>query len=262
MKIVFFGDSDYSNIVLDKLNKTEFKADLVIGKDTKYLILDAQYSFGIVASYGKIIPENVIKKFKYGILNIHPSLLPKYRGPSPLQQTIINGDKITAVTIIKMTEKVDSGPIIKQKEFVIDKKYTSRELGEILFNIGVDLLIDILGKLKKSDSQSCKELLIVEQNENKATYTRLIKKQDALINWKEPLEIIERKIRAYSEWPITFAFAKIKTKNKKLKILKIQILKACIKNKKLQIEQVRPDGKRDMSWEDFLRGYSFQSFLN
>ncbi|KKP37092.1 MAG: hypothetical protein UR23_C0007G0011, partial [Candidatus Roizmanbacteria bacterium GW2011_GWA2_32_13] len=61
MKIVFFGDSDYSNIVLDKLNKTEFKADLVIGKDTKYLILDAQYSFGIVASYGKIIPENVIK---------------------------------------------------------------------------------------------------------------------------------------------------------------------------------------------------------
>ena len=262
MKIVFFGDSDYSNIVLDKLNKTEFKADLVIGKDTKYLILDAQYSFGIVASYGKIIPENVIKKFKYGILNIHPSLLPKYRGPSPLQQTIINGDKITAVTIIKMTEKVDSGPIIKQKEFVIDKKYTSRELGEILFNIGVDMLIDILGKLKKSDSQSCKELLIVEQDENKATYTRLIKKQDALINWKESIYKIERKIRAYKEWPIAFTYAKIKTHNNKISAIRLQILEAEVKNEKLEIKKIRPEGKRDMSWEDFLRGYSFQGFLN
>ncbi|KKP30070.1 MAG: methionyl-tRNA formyltransferase [Parcubacteria group bacterium GW2011_GWA2_31_28] len=257
--IVFFGDSIYSKIVLNKLNKSKYKPQIVIGKNTDYSILNAKYFLGIIASFGKIIPENIIKKFKYGILNIHPSLLPKYRGPSPLQQTIVNNDKITGVTIIKLTEKVDTGPIVAQKEFVIDKKYTSRELGEILFNIGADLLIDIL---KKSNPLINMGFLTIEQDENKATYTRLIKKQDARINWKESPEIIERKIRAYREWPIIFTFAKIKTKKHDTKILKIQILKACIENKELQIEQVRPEGKRDMNWSDFLRGYSFQGFLD
>lgn len=255
--IVFFGDSEYSKIILNKLNETEFKPDLIIGKNTKNLLND-KYSFGIVASYGKIIPKNIIKRFKYGILNIHPSLLPKYRGPSPLQQTIINGDKITGVTIIKMTEKIDAGPILNQIEFIIDKKYTTFELGKILFNLGSDLLIDILKKTKKLKtlSQSTK------QNEKFATYTNLIEKKDGKINWKESPEIIESKIRAYIEWPIAFSYAKIKTNNQKSKIIRIQILEAEVQNNEIKIKKIRPEGKKDMSWSDFLRGYSFQSFLN
>ncbi|MEK9147359.1 MAG: formyltransferase family protein [Patescibacteria group bacterium] len=265
-KLVFFGDSEYSKIILNRLNETEldanftsynFKPDLIIGKNSKHLLND-KYSLGIVASYGKIIPKNIIKKFKYGILNIHPSLLPKYRGPSPLQETIINGDKIAGVTIIKMTEKIDAGPILIQREFIIDKKYTTKKLGEILFNLGANLLIDILEKLK----QSVTELPIVKQDENKATYTNLIKKENAKINWKESPEIIERKIRAYIEWPIAFSYAKIKTKNQKSKIIRIQILEAEVQNNEIKIKKIRPEGRKDMSWSDFLRGYSFQGFLD
>lgn len=255
--IVFFGNSEYSKIVLNRLNKTKFKPYLIIGKDSKHLLND-KYFIGIVASYGKIIPKNIIKKFKYGILNIHPSLLPKYRGPSPLQETIINGDKITGVTIIKMTEKIDAGPILNQREFIIDKKYTTFELGKILFNIGVGILIDILEELKKQENK----LAEIKQDENKATYTNLIKKENAKINWKESPEIIERKIRAYIEWPIAFSYAKIKTKNQKLKTIRIQILEAEVQNNEIKIKKIRPEGRKDMSWNDFLRGYSFQSFLN
>ncbi|MBI3335304.1 MAG: methionyl-tRNA formyltransferase, partial [Candidatus Portnoybacteria bacterium] len=272
--VVFFGDSVYSHVVLDKLKGTPYEPEVVIGKDTQYNILNTKYLIGITAAYGAIIPQEVIKKFRYGILNIHPSLLPKYRGPSPVQSTIMNGDTVAGVSIIKLNEKVDSGDIIAQKEFVIDKSYTAGQLHSLLFRLGANILLEILGLWISG------RIIPQRQDESEASYTAFIKKDDGLIDWNESAQKIERKIRAYQPWPSVYTFF-----GHRGKILRVQLLDAQIKDPltshsepgnivrkdqelyvecgqdSLFIKKLRPEGKKEMSGEEFLRGYGNNSKL-
>ncbi|PJC27986.1 methionyl-tRNA formyltransferase, partial [Candidatus Shapirobacteria bacterium CG_4_9_14_0_2_um_filter_39_11] len=154
-KIIFFGSDKYSQIVLKALEK-----------DRRFQIvknLKDKPDVGVLASYGKILPSEILAIPKYGILNIHPSLLPKYRGASPVQAAILAGDKETGVSIIKMDEKVDHGPIVAQFAEKILLTDTAESLYQHLFTSGAEVLLTILPAYLKD------QIELRQQNDSQST---------------------------------------------------------------------------------------------
>jgi methionyl-tRNA formyltransferase len=220
----------------------------------------------IVAAYSQIIPKDILAIPKFGFLNVHPSLLPRWRGPSPIQFTILNGDEKTGVTIIKITEKVDAGPIIAQKEIVLEGKETYIELHNNLGELGGNLLIKTIPKFIRG------EIKPESQEEAGANYSKIIKKEDGKIDWNKSAVDIERQIRAFSSWPGTF----ILWGDKRIKILKARAMERintvdypigktlvapqnelCVQTGEgfLIIEKLQMEGKKELNSEEFLRGY-------
>lgn len=155
----------------------------------------------VVAAYGMILPKEVLEVPKYGAINIHPSLLPLYRGPAPISTPILNGDKKTGVTIIKMDEKMDEGDILAQEEIELSGKETMPELTERLAELGGKMLVDVTPRWVNGEIRPQK------QDHSKATYTKIIKKEDGRINFtKETAEEIGRKSRAFLPWPGVYAY--------------------------------------------------------
>lgn len=288
LKIAFFGSSDFSEIVLSELERLELIPDIFVStedtqkgrglkmektpvkiwaetKDKKVLqpknlqeIKDILRDFNlfIVASYGKIIPKSILEIPKYGTLNIHPSLLPEYRGASPLQSAILDGKDKTGVSIMLVDDKMDHGPVFTQEEIGIESwKPSLPELKEKLAKIGAKLIIKILPLWIEN------KIKPIDQNHDQATFTKKINKEDGFIKSttilfpnKNPGDAIvaERKIRALNPNPGTFTFFDIKNKK-----VRVKITKARPDNEKiLVIEKVIPEGKKEMTWQDFLRGYN------
>src|SRR3989344_6189633 len=151
---------------------------------------------GIVVSYGKIIPKEFLNLGTFGLINIHPSLLPLYRGPSPIVAPILNGDTSTGVTIIKIDEEMDHGPILAQEKINLNGNEFVIDLEQTLAKLGAELLV----KLLQNPIASGKK-----QDESKATYCKKIKKEDGLVNLEEePPSVLWNKSRAYSSWPRIF----------------------------------------------------------
>ncbi len=243
MKTIFLGTGEFGEIVLKGLIENGYKPFMVY--DFKK-IRKTNPDLVIVASYGKIIPKEILEIPRYGCLNVHGSLLPKYRGPSPIQTAILNGDKETGVTIILMDEKIDHGPIISNSKFQIpNSKITYQELSQKLAQLGAKLLIQTIPKWIKG------EIKPRSQDESKASCTKILKREDGKIDWSKPAQKIERQIRAFNPWPGAFTFIKHKGK-----VLRVKILKADIsKEDKLIIKKIQPEGKKPMSFEEFKRGY-------
>lgn len=267
MNTVFFGSSKYALPIIDVL-KENYDLSLVITTEknttdaiplycnknkipyisisnfsdpiVNYKLKIKNLSVGIVADFGLIIPNKILKTFPKGILNIHPSLLPKYRGPTPVQNAILNGDKETGVTLFLLDEKVDHGQILVQQKTGILPNDTAQSLYERLFKIGGDIL-------KSNLREYLEEKLKPEkQNHSKATFTNLLKRQDGYIDLENPpsSEKLEKMIRAYYPWPGVWTRVKLKTQNKKLKTIKF------LPNEKIQVE-----GKNPMTIKDFFNGY-------
>ncbi|QCI22323.1 methionyl-tRNA formyltransferase [Buchnera aphidicola] len=150
----------------------------------------------IVVSYGKIIPKEILTMFPKGCINVHASLLPRWRGPTPIQSSILYGDKKTGISIIKMNEKVDAGNILHSIECNISLKDTSQSLSYKLMKIGVQALSDVLTKISQD--------IIIEkkQNEKYAILSKKIYKKDGLLNWNSKAIKLERLIRAFNPWPV------------------------------------------------------------
>src|SRR3990167_9000605 len=274
MKIVFFGTPQNAALVLSKLISSKFRPALVItgvdvkrgrGKqlqstpvrrvaeanDIKVLspenlnnekFIDAFREFAsdiaILIAYGKLIPAEILAIPNFGFVNIHPSLLPKYRGPSPIYQTILAGDKKTGVTIIKLDKELDHGQIITSKELSITEKDTHDSLMTKLANVGAELLIDIMPSYLDGSSEP------KQQDHTKATYTEMIKKEDGYIDLKNPPdpEKLDRMIRAYYPWP--GVWSKVKVKSGKSIIIKF-----------LPGNLIQPEGKLAMTIAEFKNGY-------
>lgn len=196
----------------------------------------------VVVAYGKILPEVLINTPKLGTINIHYSLLPKWRGASPLESTLLNSDDITGVSIQQMTFKLDSGPILAKKEISIDEKITKEELKNKLIKMGGDLLCEIIPKIIN------KSIIPVIQNESEATYCSKINKEDGEINLNENSLKNYNKYRAFYGWPGVYFFT-IKH-NKKIRV---KIKDAIYENNLFTIKRVTPEGKKEISYEDFLR---------
>ncbi len=187
----------------------------------------------VVAAYGKLIPQDILNIPKHGSLNIHPSLLPKYRGPSPIQTTIVNCDKETGITIIQLDSQLDHGPILKQEVMKLSGNETFETLANSMFEKSAELIKSVIPEYVNDTIKP------IPQNHDKATYTKHISKQDGYIDIQNPpsSENLDRMIRAYYPWPGVWT---------KLGELRIKLLP----ENKLQVE-----GKKPVSLKDFLNGH-------
>lgn len=200
-----------------------------------------KYELAIVAAYGKIIPNKILNIPEHGTLNVHPSLLPKYRGPSPVKTPILNGDRKTGVSIMLLDEEMDHGPILDQEKVEIEN-LNEEELGEKLFRIGGQMLADIIPKWIDS------EIKATEQDHKEASFTKKTSKQDGLIDLEDSPETNWRKFRAYYGWPGTFFF--IEKDNKQIRV---KITDAKFIDEEFIIKKVIPEGKKETDYNQFLR---------
>lgn len=199
---------------------------------------DFDYHLNIVVAYGKILPENIINMPKLGTINIHYSLLPKYRGASPVEQSLLNGDTVTGISIQQMVFKMDAGDIIADKEIPIEITDTKKTLREKLIDSGGKLLVDILPNIFNQEINTKK------QDESKASYCKKIKKEDGLIDIQGDDFINYNKYRAYEGWPSVFFIQDNK---------RIKITKAYFENNKFNIEKVVPEGKKEIDYKLFKK---------
>jgi len=152
----------------------------------------------VVASFGVILPQSVLDIPSHSCINLHPSLLPRYRGPTPVPAAILAGDDVTGTTIMLIERKVDSGPILAQREFPIDPSDTTGSLTAKLANLSADLLLETLpGWFARTVTPRL-------QRDEDATYTRIISKRDGEIDWTLPAVDLWRRVRAYHPWPSAF----------------------------------------------------------
>ena len=152
----------------------------------------------IVAAFGQLIPKTILDMPKYGCLNIHASLLPKYRGASPIQWAILNGDEKTGVTIMRMEVGLDTGAIYLQKEYPLDGTDTGGSLFDTLSELGGPLMLEALDRLEAGTLEA------VPQEEEKACYVRMLKKELGRIDWSADGRQIERYIRGLNPWPAAY----------------------------------------------------------
>ena len=218
----------------------------------------------IVAAFGSILAPKVLSLPKFGCLNVHPSLLPRHRGPSPIANSILCGDELTGVTIMLMDSGLDTGPILAQEKVEVSCMDTAGSLGSKLAHVGATLLLEILpGWLEGATKPQA-------QDESQATYTKLITSKDAEIDWHLPAVQLWRMVRAYNPWPGCYTWYQ----GKRLKIRGAIPLDAgedgevgevvalaeqpgvgvVTKEGILGLCEVQPEGKREMSAGDFARG--------
>lgn len=276
IKFAFFGTDEFSVTVLEELQRAGFVPTLIITapdaksgrgmrlspppvkvfaqknnlefiqpqkleQETRHKMQDANFDMFVAASYGKIIPEKVLDIPKHGSLNVHPSLLPLYRGPSPIQSQILGGAKTAGVTIMLMDKEVDHGPILAQQviQFPISD-LGFQELRNLLAREGGILLADTIPRLLAGDIKA------QNQEHEKATYTKRITKESGQVDLeKEPSEMLWRKFRAFTPWPGIYFFDK---DGKRVKITDAEI-----EGGRFIINKIIPEGKKEMAYNDFLR---------
>ncbi|MBA2279426.1 methionyl-tRNA formyltransferase [Candidatus Saccharibacteria bacterium] len=208
---------------------------------------------GILAAYGKIVPQSIIDAFPRGIINIHPSLLPLHRGPTPIESVILQGESKTGVSIMQLTKTMDTGPVYGYSEVELDGTETKQSLAALLSELGSKLLLELLPEILNGN------LIAKPQDEAAATYDKLISKEDGRIDWNNPAEQIEREIRAYREWPKSYT----ELSGKDVIITKAHVALKPQENelaKKtgidyLVIDMLKPAGKNEMTAAEFIRGY-------
>jgi methionyl-tRNA formyltransferase len=266
MKIVFFGSSSHVIPIIEVLKKdfnlalvvTTEKADGAVpsfckqnkvnfiftstlkDQNFKSLILNLKSPVAVVADFGLIIPDTILNAFPKGIINLHPSLLPKYRGPTPVQTAILNGEKITGISIMKVDSEIDHGPILGQeKEEILDTD-TADSLYKRLFAKGANLLSKTIGLYLT------RGLKPLAQDHSKATFTKPLTRQDGFIDlsklkMKNEKLKIARMVRAYFPWPGVWLKMRLNGNEKIVKLL--------------PENQIQVEGKKPMSYKDFLNGY-------
>lgn len=303
-KIIFMGTPEFAKQSLEMLCKNEYtpiavftKPDKINGRNGKItfspvklysleqnipihqpttlkdesqykLISEYKPDIIVVIAYGKILPENILRIPKYGAINVHASLLPKYRGAAPIQRAIINGETKTGITIMKLDKGMDTGDIISQKEIPISQESTAENLFEILAKEGSYELVKVLNDLERKLSES------IAQNEGEATYAEKITKSSGHINWNLPANTIHNLIRGMYPNPGTYTFFRKKriklhksnyknVDNKNIPSgtiisLKDDIIHVSTGKGVLEIYALQPENHKCMSSRDFINGYQIK----
>ena len=271
LDFVYFGTPEFSVIVLDELKKAGYTPSLIITapnrpvgrkhvltappvkiwadengvecwqpehpRDIAAALQEREFDLFIVASYGYILSQKILDVPKHGVLNVHTSLLPKYRGASPIESAILAGDTETGSTIMQMTLGMDEGPIITQSRFDLEPDVLKPDLFEMLAHDGGKLLANILGEYL---SGKCTP---IEQNHSEATYCKKIEKSDGDITHDDD-QTRDRKYRAYYGWPGTFIF----DGDTRLKITDAEYT-----NGIFTIKRVIPAGKNEIDYTQYLQ---------
>jgi methionyl-tRNA formyltransferase len=222
----------------------------------------------VVMAYGQILPRDVLEISKIACLNLHASLLPRWRGAAPIQAAIAAGDRETGITVMYMAEGLDTGDILLQRKIDIHANDTGGSLHDRLAQVAPEALFESLGLLAGGNPPR------ISQDKSLATYASKLTRDDGHIEWSEPAEVIERKIRAFDPWPGTFAFVADKSGHQP----RLKILQACVVDAKgkpgeivradsrdlivgtgknaLSLRRVQLEGKWRMSASDFVRGHA------
>lgn len=302
MNIVFFGTSEFAMPMLKKLFESKHKVlavvmqpdrhkgrqlkilppptkvlaqtknipvyqpDDISGRESVSYLENLDADIFVVVAFGQILKKEVLAIPKIYSINVHGSLLPKYRGAAPTNWAIINGEGTSGVTIIKLNEKMDEGDIILKKEIPVDTEDTNITLNEKLSYLGADALIETIELIETGMAR------FIKQNDSEATYAPKLKKEDGLIDWNEPALGIHNKVRGFLPWPSAYTHFN----GKILKILKTDILETGDKeadngeflgvikdkgmiiktqDKNLLIQYLQIEGKKPMDAGAFLRGH-------
>jgi len=220
--------------------------------------IDLNADVAVVSAYGLLLPPPILNGTKYGCLNIHPSLLPRWRGAAPIQRQIMAGDKETGVCIMLMDEGMDTGDVIKMHKYHLDSSITAGELHDELGEIGADVLMNVLSDIDNMSS--------FPQSSEGITYAKKISKEEAKINWNKTAEEIDCIVRGLNPYPATY----FEHNNSKIKIYKVGVLDiehdklagtilddkltfACGKGA-VRILELQKAGKKIMSADVFLKG--------
>lgn len=300
---IFLGTSEFAATILEKLAAANYSPSLVVTQPdrpkgrkqtltpppVKSLALDLKLpiiqpeklddNFNqrlkdinpdliITAAYGEIIPSSTLNIPAYHSLNVHPSLLPKYRGASPIQTALLAGQAQTGITLIQMDEKLDHGPIITSLASPIDPSDTYPTLSHKLARIAADLLIKTIPEYTKGN------IKLQKQDHAQATLTKIIKKEDGLINPDQTAQEIYNMYRAYTPWPGVFGQLKAKQQELTIKLIAIELIHQTNQKKEplelfnqdknlylqtadtpLKINRLQPIGKNAMAAASFINGY-------
>ena len=302
-RVVFMGTPDFAVPVLEKLIENTnvvlvvTKKDAYVGRkkvltespvamcahehnievykpnklkeDYEY-ILNKKPDIIITCAYGSIVPKVVLDYPSYGCINVHASLLPKYRGASPIVASILNGEKETGITIMHMDEGIDTGNIIMSRSIEIEDNDNSLSLSNKLSLLGANLLIDTLPKIFEGENFD------IPQDNEEATYVGMLKREDEHIDFNNSVENIKNQVRAFSPEPYAF----INIDNVEYKISEVEIKKCDVsesgvivevnkdsfgitaKDGIVYIKRIKPSGKKEMSVKDFFNGFDKTSLLN
>lgn len=280
-RFAFFGTPEFATIILDELEKAGFLPALVItgpdkAKGRKLVITPSEVKewactrsiplltperirgdeafalalkkadcdLFVVAAYGKIIPKEILDISKHGTLNVHPSLLPKFRGSSPVESAILSNETGTGVTIMLLDEELDHGPIVATRVYASQNwPPKGSELTQALAHEGGKLLAEVIPDWVHG------LLFPAPQKHDDATFTKKITKEDGLIDLSGDPLLNYKKIRAYDGWPGAYFF--IEHGGKKIRV---RITEAHLEGSNLILDRVTPEGKKEMPYEDFLRG--------
>lgn len=224
-----------------------------------------QADLAIVVAYGLILPQAVLDMPRYGCINIHASLLPRWRGAAPIQRAIEAGDRNSGVALMQMAAGLDTGPVLSMTKLPLSDQETGQTLHDKLSQLGADMLPDLLDQI---DQQTCQA---VPQSEDGVTYAHKLDKSESVIDWSANADVIDRRIRAFTPWPgtqTTFGTEMIKIKAVKpyietdiaigvpgsLAVIDQRLIVSC-GNGHLEILQLQRPGKSVVSAGDFLRGY-------
>ncbi len=220
-----------------------------IGPDSP--LISSTFDLFIVASYGKIIPEEILNLPGHGVLNVHPSLLPEYRGPSPIESALLDGHSTLGISIMKLDKEMDHGPILVQTAFPIDGEATAGTLEVTGGQMGGDLLVQVIPPYIGG------VLIPKEQDHSKATVCKKIEKAQGEIKLSDSAESVRRKFRALMPWPGLYFFIEHGGKQLRVKITKINVELVLAEDAIAEevITLVIPEGKKEMDWESFKRGY-------
>lgn len=246
------------------LNLPVFQPNNIKTKDSVEYLESLQADLFVVVAYGQLLSQELLKLPEKGCINVHASLLPKYRGAAPIHWAIINGETETGVTIMYMEQTLDSGPIIEQRAVKIESHHNVGMLHDILADLGAQALVD---SIKSFENNKVKA---VPQDDSKATYAPQLKKEDELIRWEKDATEIVNHVRGMNPWPGTYT-----TYNNK--ILKVLAVEAVISNSNLKpgtilktdkkgilvqcgqgavlLKTLKPQGKKEMAADAFCRGH-------
>lgn len=267
--IVFFGNEKLVTgghvepTILPAIKQAGYDVEQVVTGDLGEL-KPHQAQIAVLASYGKIIPRRVLDEFPLGIINIHPSLLPSYRGPTPIESAILDGVNKTGVSIMRLTPGMDEGPVYKQRTIHLSGRETKSDLAHTLQSLGAKLLIESLPGIL-TGTLSARQ----QPHPDRATYSKKISKEDGVLDFVKPAVQLEREIRAYMDWPKSTT----RIVGKDVVVLEASV-DATVKgdpgavfrtsDKKvgvycsegaLIVTKLKPAGKQAMSSEGFLAGY-------
>lgn len=234
------------------------KIDLLIPENNEQLktkLKEVNAELAILAAYGKIISQEIIELFPKGIINLHPSLLPKYRGPTPIESAILNGDSQTGVSIMSLTAGMDSGPVYSQIELRLNGNESKQSLADQIGGLGAKEINRLL---------SLATLPSPTEQTGEPTICSLIKKTDSILDSSKPAKQLEREVRAYWGWPGSKTTLKLKDgSDLDITVTEAEVVKEndesplTLKTSKdyFRITKLKIPGKQEMSTKDFLNGY-------